>query len=72
MADVAVRTVRAQCAAHDGIDLVRFVLFGDRLLTAFEAALGAGSARAGLNASAPRTTGVAGRRGGAGWAQKRP
>ena len=44
VADVAVRTVRAQCAAHDGIDLVRFVLFGDRLLAAFEAALGAGSA----------------------------
>ena len=32
-------TVRAECAAHDGIDLVRFVLFGDRALAAFEAAL---------------------------------
>jgi hypothetical protein len=31
--------VRAECAAHPGIDLVRFVLFGDRLLTAFEDAL---------------------------------
>ena len=39
VADVAVRTVRAECAADDGIDLVRFVLFGDRLLTAFESAL---------------------------------
>jgi O-acetyl-ADP-ribose deacetylase (regulator of RNase III) len=40
VADVAVRTVRAECAAHEGIDLVRFVLFGDRLLSAFDAALG--------------------------------
>lgn len=39
VADVAVRTVRAWCAEHDGIDLVRFVLFGDRLLAAFTAAL---------------------------------
>ncbi|GAA4397336.1 O-acetyl-ADP-ribose deacetylase [Fodinibacter luteus] len=39
VATVAVRTVRAECAAHLGIDLVRFVLFGDRLLAAFEAAL---------------------------------
>ena len=39
VADVAVRTVRSQCAAHEGIDLVRFVLFGDRVLRAFEAAL---------------------------------
>ncbi len=39
VARVAVRTVREECAAHDGIDLVRFVLFGDRLLTAFRAAL---------------------------------
>ena len=36
---MAVRTVRDECAAHDGIDLVRFVLFGDRSLAAFEAAL---------------------------------
>jgi O-acetyl-ADP-ribose deacetylase (regulator of RNase III) len=42
VADVAVRTVRAECAAHPGIDLVRFVLFGDRLLAAFEAALVSG------------------------------
>jgi O-acetyl-ADP-ribose deacetylase (regulator of RNase III) len=39
VARVAVGTVRAECAAHPGIDLVRFVLFGDRLLTAFEDAL---------------------------------
>ena len=39
VARVAVRTVRAECDAHDGIDLVRFVLFGDRALTAFRAAL---------------------------------
>ena len=39
VADVAVRTVRSQCAAHEGIDLVRFVLFGDRVLAAFRAAL---------------------------------
>ena len=39
VARVAVRTVREECAAHDGIDLVRFVLFGDRLLTAFRTAL---------------------------------
>lgn len=39
VADVAVRTVRAECAAHEGIDLVRFVLFGDRVLGAFRAAL---------------------------------
>jgi O-acetyl-ADP-ribose deacetylase (regulator of RNase III) len=43
VAQVAVRTVRAQCAAHDGIDLVRFVLFGDRSLAAFEAALADGT-----------------------------
>ena len=42
VADVAVRTVRAECAAHPGIDVVRFVLFGDRLLAAFEAALVSG------------------------------
>ena len=41
VARVAVRTVRAECAAHDGIDLVRFVLFGDRLLAAFDDALAA-------------------------------
>ena len=39
VAEVAVHTVRAECAAHDGIDLVRFVLFGDRSLAAFRAAL---------------------------------
>jgi O-acetyl-ADP-ribose deacetylase (regulator of RNase III) len=39
VARVAVRTVRAQCAAHDGVDLVRFVLFSERALAAFEAAL---------------------------------
>ena len=39
VARVAVRTVREDCAAHDGIDLVRFVLFSDRALAAFEAAL---------------------------------
>jgi O-acetyl-ADP-ribose deacetylase (regulator of RNase III) len=39
VARVAVRTVREECAAHDGIDLVRFVLFSDRALAAFEAAL---------------------------------
>ena len=43
VARVAVRTVRAECAAHPGIDLVRFVLFGDRLLTAFEDALSSGT-----------------------------
>ena len=40
VADVAVRAVRAECDAHEGIDLVRFVLFEDRVLTAFLAALG--------------------------------
>ncbi len=39
VARVAVRTVREECAAHDGIDLVRFVLFNDRSLAAFDAAL---------------------------------
>ena len=39
VARVAVRTVRSECAAHDGIDLVRFVLFGDRSLAAFGTAL---------------------------------
>jgi len=39
VARVAVHTVRAQCAAHDGIDLVRFVLVSERALAAFEAAL---------------------------------
>ena len=41
VADVAVRTVRSECGAHDGVDLVRFVLFGDRVLGAFAAALAA-------------------------------
>ena len=36
---MAVHTVRGECAAHDGIDLVRFVLFSDRSLAAFRAAL---------------------------------
>ena len=39
VARVAVRTVRDECAALDGIDLVRFVLFGERSLAAFRAAL---------------------------------
>jgi len=39
VARVAATTVRSECAAHDGIDLVRFVLFGHRALAAFEAAL---------------------------------
>jgi O-acetyl-ADP-ribose deacetylase len=39
VARVAVRTVMAECSAHDGIDLVRFVLFSDRALGAFPAAL---------------------------------
>ena len=39
VAEVAVHTVREECAAHDGIDLVRFVLFSDRSLAAFRAAL---------------------------------
>ena len=42
VAGVAVRTVRSECAAHDGIDVVRFVLFGARSLAAFESALGEG------------------------------
>jgi len=39
VARVAVATVRSDSAANDGIDLVRFVLLGDRSLAAFEAAL---------------------------------
>ncbi len=39
VARVAARTVREECEAHDGIDLVRFVLVSDRALTAFQAAL---------------------------------
>jgi O-acetyl-ADP-ribose deacetylase len=39
VAGVAVRTVGEECAAHDGVDLVRFVLSSDRALKAFEAAL---------------------------------
>jgi O-acetyl-ADP-ribose deacetylase (regulator of RNase III) len=39
VARVAVRTVRSESAANDGIDLVRFVLVGDRSLAAFENAL---------------------------------
>ena len=39
VARVAVRTVRSESAANDGIDLARFVLVGDRALAAFETAL---------------------------------
>lgn len=39
VAQVAVAAVRADVAAAPGIDLVRFVLFSDRLLDAFTAAL---------------------------------
>jgi len=39
VAAVAARTVRDECAAHDGIDVVRFVLFSERLFSAFGAAL---------------------------------
>ena len=39
VARVAVRTVRSESAANDGIDLARFVLVGDRSLAAFETAL---------------------------------
>ncbi len=39
VAGIAVHTVREECAAHDGIDLVRFVLFSERALAAFRAAL---------------------------------
>lgn len=39
VAQVAVAAVRADVAASPGIDLVRFVLFSDRLLEAFTAAL---------------------------------
>ena len=76
VAEVAVRTVRAECAAHDGIDLVRFVLFSDRSLAAFQAALAdhpdapAGRRQASTrcaarpaDASAPRTAGVRGAEG---------
>jgi O-acetyl-ADP-ribose deacetylase (regulator of RNase III) len=45
VADDAVRTVRAECATHEGIDLVRFVLFGDRLQSAFDVALGRDQSR---------------------------
>lgn len=37
VARIAVTTVREEVTAHDGIDLVRFVLFSDGLLAAFEA-----------------------------------
>jgi O-acetyl-ADP-ribose deacetylase (regulator of RNase III) len=39
VAAVAVRTVRRECAAHPGIDLVRFVLTGEPLLGLFRAEL---------------------------------
>jgi len=41
VADVAVRTVLAECEARDEIKLVRFVLFGERVHEAFAAALAA-------------------------------
>lgn len=39
VARVAVRTVQQECAAHEGIDRVRFVLFSEPALGAFRAAL---------------------------------
>lgn len=39
VARVAVAAVRADVSSAPGLDLVRFVLFGDRLLSAFEEAL---------------------------------
>ena len=39
VADVAVRTVRTDCATRPGLDLVRFVLLGERLLSVFQARL---------------------------------
>jgi O-acetyl-ADP-ribose deacetylase (regulator of RNase III) len=43
VAEVAVRTVRADCDDEPGLDLVRFVLFGDAVFTAFSEALAAAS-----------------------------
>ena len=50
VAEVAVRSARDDCDEHPGLALVRFVLFGDRLLDAFEEVLGA------PRASGERTT----------------
>lgn len=41
VARIAVETVRDWTATHDEVELVRFVLFGERTRTAFERALGA-------------------------------
>ncbi|NNM46779.1 O-acetyl-ADP-ribose deacetylase [Knoellia koreensis] len=41
VARIAVETVRDWTATHDEVELVRFVLFGERTLTAFERALSA-------------------------------
>lgn len=46
VAAVAVSTVLADCARRPGLDLVRFVLFSDRLLGAFRTALAARDADA--------------------------
>ena len=46
VAEVAVRTVQDDCDERPGLTLVRFVLFGDRLLAAFEEVLGAPGASA--------------------------
>jgi O-acetyl-ADP-ribose deacetylase (regulator of RNase III) len=40
VARIAVETVRDWTATHDEVELVRFVLFGERTRTAFERALG--------------------------------
>ena len=50
VAEVAVRTVQDDCDEHPALTLVRFVLFGDRVLAAFEEVLGA------PGGSADRTT----------------
>lgn len=39
MADIATRTVTAELAGHQGIDLVRFVLFSEAVRDAFLDAL---------------------------------
>ena len=43
VAEVAVDTVRSECRAHPGVELVRFVLFSEGLLGAFAAALAGGA-----------------------------
>jgi O-acetyl-ADP-ribose deacetylase (regulator of RNase III) len=43
VARIAVAAVREDTAREGGIELVRFVLFGNRVLADFEAALGAGA-----------------------------